>query len=407
MQEIEHGIHAKISRNLSYNSQSTLDETIHNQIVDAEIFIIFISNASKKSDFIRQCASLASNLNKNILPVEIDKQGIFRGKYPQEFKFRSKPYEYYEPEAKGALLAQLKASLGINVEEGDLLGALIHIITDRDIRITRYGKEICVAHPNTDNRIRLKKGTHQLRIEDKGNSNLFILKDVEITDIESEQYIDISMTQDDDGSNKRNSTFIWILISIFALIITAGIILFFYFQSKNIPYSGEARAEPVYDGEYKNGNYYSTDTTETNYSTDQEEARELDSYIDNWELRGGNFYVSPWLANDDGAYYCYVRIWLSEGHIDIEFSEGLESNAEIYIEHDDYSHYLSGSRNGDTLTITNTEEISTLLSFMDIGNFILRYTFLEEGASHWGWYVFPISSQLRDATIAYITINSK
>ncbi len=191
--EIEHELQAKISTGLLETNATEATDEIFSKIADSEIFIVFISDASKKSDYVRACVGRASNLNKNIIPIEIDKQGIFSTRNPDEFKFRSKTYSYTDEVSKAGFIAQLKASLGINVEDGDGFGALVHIVTDREARIKRYGTEIGYAMPDRDNRIRLAKGTHLLQLVDANDPKLSINYTIEIENNDAERVIEIPM----------------------------------------------------------------------------------------------------------------------------------------------------------------------------------------------------------------------
>lgn len=193
--ETEHEIDAKITSGPLKSDITEVNDEVSDRIADSDIFVVFISDAAKKSEFVRECVLRASQLNKNILPVEIDRQGIFGTKTPAEFKFRSKTYDVTDPQTKAAYFAQLKASLGFSVEDGDAFGSLIHIVTDRDARIIRYGKEIGYAQPNVDGRIRLAKGSHQLRIEDAQDPTLYIIQTIDVLDNESEDFIEIPMNR--------------------------------------------------------------------------------------------------------------------------------------------------------------------------------------------------------------------
>lgn len=193
--ETEHEIDTKISSDVQVSGMTELNDEISDRIADSELIIVFISDAAKKSDFVRQCVIRASHLNKNILPVEIEKQGLFGSKLPEEFKFRSKTYAFDDPKSKAAFFAQLKASLGIMVEGGDAFGALVHIVTDRDACIKRYGEDLGYARPDSDCRIRLAKGQHLLRIEDALDSTLFTQYTIEIEDNSAEQFLTIPLTQ--------------------------------------------------------------------------------------------------------------------------------------------------------------------------------------------------------------------
>ena len=132
------------------------DEKTLRQIEDASIFILFISNASKKTDYVKEFIVRAQNINKNILPVEIGKNYFPLGNsMPAEFSFRTKPYSYNDKDSRAKLLAQLKATLGINIENGDEFGSLVHIVTDMNAIVLRYGQRLETAKVNEDNKIRL------------------------------------------------------------------------------------------------------------------------------------------------------------------------------------------------------------------------------------------------------------
>lgn len=191
--ETEHEIGAKIFASPTGGAPSQLDDETNDHIADSEVFIVFISNAAKKSDFVRQCVVRATHLNKNIIPVEIDRQAMFGAKMPPEFKFRSKTYDFIDPQSKAEFFAQLKASMGFSVEEGDAFGAIVHIVSDREARIRRYGDIIGVAKPDTDCKIRLAKGAHQLQFQAVEDSSLLIYQTIEITDNEAEQFISIPL----------------------------------------------------------------------------------------------------------------------------------------------------------------------------------------------------------------------
>ena len=137
--ELEDELSSKISSVIDVSNCTYFDDFRSKKIVDAEVFVVFISESAKKSDYVKACVTYALNLNKNILPIEIEKQSIFSSN-PEEFRFRSKPYSFIEKNSKAMLFAQLKASLGFNVESGDGFGALIHVVTDRDANISRYGE---------------------------------------------------------------------------------------------------------------------------------------------------------------------------------------------------------------------------------------------------------------------------
>ncbi|MDE5784899.1 MAG: toll/interleukin-1 receptor domain-containing protein [Duncaniella sp.] len=181
--EIEHEIQAKVSTSLFEDKASQADESVYQKIADAEIFIVFISDAAKKSDYVRTCVARASHLNKNILPVKISRHYLFFSpKLPKEFKFRSNTYSYYNKYSKSEFFTQLKAMLGIHVEGGDTIGAIVSIAADRDIVIKRDGKIIGFAKSRINCRIRLSKGTHSIQICDAKYPDCIISKSIEIHD---------------------------------------------------------------------------------------------------------------------------------------------------------------------------------------------------------------------------------
>ena len=190
--ELEDELCSKISSGIDARNCSNFDDSTSKRIEDAEIFVVFISESAKKSDYVKACVTYALNLNKNILPIEIDKQSLFSS-YPEEFRFRSKPYSFIEKNSKAMLFAQLKASLGLNVESGDGFGSLIHVVTDRDANITRYGEQLGVAKASEDHRIRLKKGSHLLTFVDVEDSNLTYSLTYVVESNDSERFLEVPL----------------------------------------------------------------------------------------------------------------------------------------------------------------------------------------------------------------------
>lgn len=149
----------------------------------------------------------------------------------------------------------------------------------------------------------------------------------------------------------------------------------------------------------------SSTTSETEPHTSSQTQNAKERAIGNWTLKN-NQYESNYLSeeNDKG---CKIRFILSKGRIDVVFSTKIESDYEMKLLVDGNEYPLSGSRNGKIFTINSPHEISTILSLMERGNFTFQYMFLESGASHWGWYDFPIYSQLNQATRAYNSLTSE
>jgi len=192
--ELEDELKAKLSSELDTKYSSDLNDNTYKNIEDAEIFVVFISEASKKSDYAKACVTRALNLNKNILPIEIEKLSLFSS-MPDEFKFRSKPYSFVDKTSKSMLFAQLKASLGFNVESGDGFGALIHVVTDRDARVYRYGEDLGLAKSGEDHKIRLKKGTHLLEFVDTIDSTIKYSMSYDVQSNDNEQFLNVPLNK--------------------------------------------------------------------------------------------------------------------------------------------------------------------------------------------------------------------
>ena len=172
------------------------DEKTLRQIEDASIFILFISNASKKTDYVKDFIVRAQNINKNILPVEIGKNYFPLGNsMPAEFSFRTKPYSYNDKDSRAKLLAQLKATLGINIENGDEFGSLVHIVTDMNAIVLRYGQRLETAKVNEDNKIRLKKGMHLLDFVSEDDLDIRCSMPCEVKDNEGELFLNVSLAE--------------------------------------------------------------------------------------------------------------------------------------------------------------------------------------------------------------------
>ncbi len=162
-------------------------------IENADIVILFISSAAKKTAYVKECVVRAQNTNKNILPINIDKS-LFSS-MPSEFKFRTKPYNYNDKEDRTRLLAQLKATLGVNIENGDEFGALVHVVTDMDAYISRYGERLDTVFVGKDNKIRLKKGVHLLDFVAVKDYEIRCSISYEVKNNDGEQFLSVSLTE--------------------------------------------------------------------------------------------------------------------------------------------------------------------------------------------------------------------
>lgn len=194
LKECEYEINAKLTADIDTGHSPILEDKTTKVIEDAKVVMVFISDAAKKSDYVKAAVTYSLNVNKNILPVNIDKRSMF-GSMPEEFKFRAKPYNINDDESKNMLIAQLKATLGINIENGDEFGTLIHIVTDRNAKIMRYGEDLGTAEAGKDCKIRLANGYHRLEFFDTEDPTIRCIVHYNVEDNVKEQYLEVPIMQ--------------------------------------------------------------------------------------------------------------------------------------------------------------------------------------------------------------------
>lgn len=190
LKECEYEINAKLTADIDSGHSPILEEKTTKAIEDANVVMVFISDAAKKSDYVKAAVTYSLNVNKNIIPVNIDKRSMFSS-MPEEFKFRAKPYNINDDESKNMLIAQLKATLGINIENGDEFGTLIHIVTDRNAKIMRYGEDLGTAIAGKDCKIRLANGYHRLEFIDTEDNTIRCTVHYNVEDNVKEQYLEV------------------------------------------------------------------------------------------------------------------------------------------------------------------------------------------------------------------------
>lgn len=190
LKECEYEINAKLTADIDTGHSPILEDKTTKAIEDAKVVMVFISDAAKKSDYVKAAVTYSLNVNKNILPVNINKRSMF-GSMPEEFKFRAKPYNINDDESKNMLIAQLKATLGINIENGDEFGTLIHIVTDRNAKIIRYGEDLGTAEAGKDCKIRLANGYHRLEFFDTEDPTIRCIVHYNVEDNVKEQYLEV------------------------------------------------------------------------------------------------------------------------------------------------------------------------------------------------------------------------
>ena len=194
LKEVEHELNVKLTSDINATQSFVLTDEVYKKIEDAEFVIVFISKSSATCEYFAGCVTRSLHLNKSILPLEIEKLGLFNNSM-KEFNFRKKPYSFVDNDSKAMFFAQLKATLGFNVESGDSFGALIHIVVDRDARIMRYGEVLGVARAGEDCKIRLTKGSHLLDIVDIERPDLKYSPTCNVKSNDEEQFLNIPLTE--------------------------------------------------------------------------------------------------------------------------------------------------------------------------------------------------------------------
>lgn len=191
--DFRHELTADIDVFQCEENDDNLEDKVFPKIEEAEVVVVFISEASKNSQFVKDCVTHAVQLNKRMLPIELSKS--FFSTLPAEFKFRTKPVSYKSEEQRAKLFSQLKASFGISVETGDSYGTLVHVTTDMDAVVSRYGEVLCNAKVNSDNTIRLTKGTHKLDFVASEYPEVTYSLSYEVKNNEGEQFVDVPLSK--------------------------------------------------------------------------------------------------------------------------------------------------------------------------------------------------------------------
>lgn len=200
--EIEHELDARIDFFKGDNSIQDIEETVFPLIEHADVVLLFVSETSKKSDFVKQCAKYAHNQDKRDLPIEFGKSGRF-STLPEEFKCRAKTIDFKDAEQKIKFLALLRSAMGVVVEGGDQFGTQIHVISDVAVKISRYGKELCITRAKKDTVIRLVKGIHKLDVASVDNLGETFSLTYEVLSNDGEQFLEIDFWKDKETLRKK------------------------------------------------------------------------------------------------------------------------------------------------------------------------------------------------------------
>lgn len=188
--ELEYDLGARISSDTEFTATIfEASDDVLRRVENSEVFLLFLSDISKDVNYVKQCVVRAQNVNKRILPVEIDKCGSL----PAEFNFRNQPYDYSNQKDRGELAGQMRAMLGFDVESGDGFGSLIHIKTDMDAYVMREGEKLETLQAGKDGSIRLKKGTHSLEFVAVENFEVQHTVKYKVNSNDGEQFLQVSL----------------------------------------------------------------------------------------------------------------------------------------------------------------------------------------------------------------------
>lgn len=164
------------------------NQRIMDAIESAPIFLVVLSPHSldrcvNEGDWVRAEIEYAIKKNRHFIPIDPDKTFTgFPNKMPDSIRQGLGQHQFSD-----IMLGQLfNVSIDQMVNERikpllkktfhdnyiDEVGAIIHIETDSDCRILKFGKEISIAYAGEDKVIRLRKGKHKLDFISLENSKV-------------------------------------------------------------------------------------------------------------------------------------------------------------------------------------------------------------------------------------------
>ncbi len=191
IKELEYELNARVSP--AMECDNTFNEDKEKRISETIFLVLFISEAARNSDYVAQCVRYAQNINRNILPVIIEKKKIFSSS-SDKFNLRTKPYSITDNNSKEKLFCQFKALLGQTIEAGDEYGTIVHIvIEERNAKIKRYGEDLGTTTTGTDCKIRLAKGKHLLDFIDTEDPEIRCSIEYEVNGKDKEQFLKVNL----------------------------------------------------------------------------------------------------------------------------------------------------------------------------------------------------------------------
>ena len=208
-------------------------------IEDATVFMLFISDALKNADYLKELIARANNTNKNILPIVINKRRF--SSIPSEFMLRVKPYDYNDRDDRMKVISQLRAVLGINVENGDEFGSLVYVESDMYANVYRNGEKLETLQVGKECKIRLGKGVHKLEFVAVGCSELRSRVSYEVKSDDGVQRLFVSLHEVYVRNEKKKTVrtvreAVFKSFLIFAANLAVALLCFWYCYAKDYEY---------------------------------------------------------------------------------------------------------------------------------------------------------------------------
>ena len=214
-------------------------EGVCRAIENSTVFMLFISDALKNADNLKEFITRANNTNKNILPIVINKRRF--SSIPSEFKLRVKPYDYNDRGDRMKVISQLRAVLGINVENGDEFGSLVYVESDMYANVYRNGEKLETLQVGKECKIRLGKGVHKLEFVAVGCSELRSRVSYEVKSDDGVQRLFVSLHEVYVRNEKKKTVrtvreAVFKSFLIFAANLAVALLCFWYCYAKDYEY---------------------------------------------------------------------------------------------------------------------------------------------------------------------------
>lgn len=185
------------------------NQRIMDAIESAPIFLVVLSPNSldkcvNEDDWVRAEIEYAIKKNRHFVPINPD--GTFTG-FPDEIPDFIKQGlgqhqfsdimlgQLFNASIEQMIKNRIKPILGETPHEWYVgeVGAIIHVETDADCRILKFGKEIGVAYAGEDREIRLRKGKYKLNFVSLKNSKVSHSMVYRVEDNEMEDFLSVEL----------------------------------------------------------------------------------------------------------------------------------------------------------------------------------------------------------------------